>query len=100
MIKVDAITMRYLELLHFEVTGLQNILQKIAVKSKDLETYVVDEETKKYYLNEYLEKNKEYEVIKKEIINQYVPEDKKNMMVTFDFDNLSLELNEKGKCSC
>lgn len=100
MIQVEEVTMRYLELLHFEVVGYQNILKRFVVKPNDLEDYHIDEETKNYYLEKYQETFKEYELIKKEIIDAYVPKDKKDMVVTFNFNELCIELSERGACKC
>lgn len=100
MVKVDEIPMRYLELLHFEVMGLKNILEKIAIKSCELEDYVIDEDVRRYYLHKYLEIHKEYESLKSCIMEEYVPIDKKNMLVNFNFEKLCLEFTEKGTCAC
>ena len=50
IISIDETSMEYLELLNFEVVSLKLLLQKIAVKPKDLENYEVKKDVLDYYI--------------------------------------------------
>lgn len=94
IISIDETSMEYLELLNFEVVSLKLLLQKIAVKPKDLENYEVKKDVLDYYIEKYKEINTEFELFKKSLIEEYVPEDKRYLTVTFNFENCTLSFDE------
>lgn len=94
IISIDETSMAYLELLNFEVVSLKLLLQKIVVKSKDLENYEVKKDALDYYIEKYKEINTEFELFKRSLINEYVPEDKRHFTVTFNFENCTLSFDE------
>ena len=70
------------------------LLQRIAVKPKDLENYEVKKDVLDYYIEKYKEINTEFELLKKSLIDEYVPEDKRHLTVTFNFENCTLSFDE------
>lgn len=99
-IEIDEELMKHLEILHFDITGYNSILRTI-FENKDKE---FDKELYNEFMKEYRECNRFYEFTKRQLIDQYVPEELNipEYLFTFNFfkNGIEVEENTKKGCSC
>lgn len=102
--EVDSITMSYLEALHFDFVGYEHIMKNILLKHKDNPNYSYNEDTFNLFMDKYREISRKYNVLKSEIIREYVPKEYANESFIFDFETECLILDEQecagGCCGC
>ena len=96
--KVDTTTMSYLEALHFDFTGYEHIMKNILLKHKDNPNYEYNTDTCEIFMGKYMECSRKYNILKSELIREYVPDDLKNENFIFDFESEYIVLDKKTEC--
>lgn len=101
IIPVEEETMNLIEALHFDFNSYMNIIKTILTKNdiSKQEKYEYNEDIYRIFMNEYREIYAQYESTKRQILEEYVPEEYKNLVFTFNFEKNVLEGSlEEGKC--
>lgn len=82
---VDSATMSYLEGLWFDYLGLKTIMTDIMFVYSKNSDYIQSVENCEYFLNEYRESYKKVEMVKSQIVDEYVSEEYKNDAYSCEF---------------
>lgn len=96
--KVDSMTMSYLEALHFDFTGYEHVMKNILLKHKDNPNYIYNEDTCEIFMKKYQEVSRRYNILKSELIREYVPGNLKNEQFIFDFESECIVLDKNTEC--
>lgn len=103
-IKIDDALMSYVEALHFDFIGYEHIMKNILLQHKDNPEYVYNEDTCEIFMEKYREVHRKYNLIKMEILNEYVPPQYKDDTFQFEFSSGHIVLIdsecEGDSCGC